>query len=124
MSAWIHRTAKQMELPQPVAFELDLCSTEAVTNIITYAYEGTASHRIRLRLQQALGRVVIEIEDDGKPFNPLEFPPVPRFTSLDDAPLGGRGIHLIRSLMTECSYQRSDGKNVLTLAAQLPAQSG
>ena len=44
-------TAKQMELPQPVAFELDLCSTEAVTNIIAYAYEGAASHCIRLRLQ-------------------------------------------------------------------------
>jgi serine/threonine-protein kinase RsbW len=67
---------------------------------------------------------VIEIEDDGKPFNPLEFPPAPLVSSLDDAPLGGRGIHLIRSLMTECSYQRNDGKNVLTLAADLPAQSG
>jgi len=124
MSAWIHRTAKQMELPQATAFELDLCSTEAVTNIIAYAYEGAASHCIRLRLKQAQRRVVIEIEDDGKPFNPLEFPPAPRITSLDNAPLGGRGIHLIRSLMTECSYQRNDGKNVLTLAAQLPAPSG
>jgi serine/threonine-protein kinase RsbW len=118
MSAWIYQTGKLMELPQALAFELDLCATEAVTNIITYAYDGAASHRIRLRLGQALSRVNIEIEDDGKPFNPLEFPPAPPVSSVEDAPLGGRGIHLIRSLMTECKYHRRDGKNIFTMVSR------
>jgi anti-sigma regulatory factor (Ser/Thr protein kinase) len=124
MSEWIRRTGKLMELPQALAFELDLCATEAVTNIITYAYEGSASHCIRLRLMQARSRVDIEIEDDGKPFNPLEFPPAPPLSSLEHAPLGGRGIHLIRSLMTECKYHRRDGKNILTMVTRLPAPVG
>lgn len=121
MSAWIYRTGKLMELPQALAFELDLCATEAVTNIITYAFEGSARHGICLRLEQARSRVNIEIEDEGKPFNPLEFPPAPPVSCLEDAPLGGRGIHLIRSLMTECKYHRRDGKNILTLVTRLPA---
>ena len=121
MSEWIHRTGKLMELPQALAFELDLCATEAVTNIITYAYEDAASHCIRLRLKQAGGRANIEIEDDGKPFNPLEFPSAPPVSSLEHAPLGGRGIHLIRSLMTDCKYHRRDGKNILTMVSRLRA---
>ena len=118
MSAWIYQTGKLMNLPQALAFELDLCATEAVTNIITYAYDTAASHCIRLRLRQARSRVNIEIEDDGKPFNPLEFPPAQPVFSLEDAPLGGRGIHLIRSLMTECKYRRRDGKNIFTMVSR------
>lgn len=121
MSEWIHRTGKLMKLPEALALELDLCASEAVTNIIAYAYEGSASHCIRLRLKQARSRVDIEIEDDGKPFNPLEFPPAPPVSSLEHAPLGGRGIHLIRSLMTECKYHRRDGKNILTMVSRLRA---
>ena len=124
MSQWIYRTGKLMELPQALAFELDLCATEAVTNIIAYAFEGSASQGIRLRLKQAQSRVNIEIEDEGKPFNPLEFQPPPPVSSLEDAPLGGRGIHLIRSLMSECRYRRRDGKNILTLVTRLPAPVG
>jgi serine/threonine-protein kinase RsbW len=119
MSAWIHQSGKLMGLPQALVFELDLCATEAVTNIITYAYEGSASHCIQLRLKQEQSRIDIEIEDDGKAFNPLAFPSPPPPSSLERAPLGGRGIHLIRSLMPECAYRRHGGKNILTMVSRL-----
>lgn len=116
MSAWIHRTGAVMGLPDAILSDLDVCAAEAVHNIISYAYDDAASHRIVVRLTHAQSHVDLELEDDGHPFNPLEFPPAPPVSSLDQAPLGGRGIHLIRGLMTECKYRRSEGKNILTMA--------
>lgn len=124
MTEWIHRTGKLMELPNALLFELDLCATEAVLNIITYAYDDSASHRIHVRLRQAQSHVDLEVEDDGRPFNPLEFPPAPSASSLEHAALGGRGIHLIRRLMTECKYRRRGGKNILTMISRLRAPVG
>ena len=115
MSAWIHLMGKGMELPETVLSDLDLCATEAVQNIISYAYDDSACHRIHVRLSRAQSQVHLEVEDDGVPFNPLEFPPAPIASSLERAPLGGRGIQLIRGLMTECRYRRHNGKNILTM---------
>jgi serine/threonine-protein kinase RsbW len=124
MSAWIHQTGKRMGLSDALGADLDLCANEAVTNIISYAYEDSARHQISVRIRQVPGRVDLEVEDDGKPFNPLEFPPAPLGSSLEKAPLGGRGIHLIRGLTAECKYERRDGKNILTMVSRLRAPVG
>ncbi len=119
MSVWIHVTGKLMELPDAILSDLDLCAAEAVHNVIAYAYEDSSPHRIHVRLSREATRVNLEVEDDGTAFNPLEYPPAPSVSRLEQAPLGGRGIHLIRGLMTECEYRRHDGKNILTMARAL-----
>ncbi len=124
MSAWIRQTGRLLALPAALASHLDVCASEAVINIIHYAYDDSANHRIHLRLSQGQGQVDLEVEDDGRPFNPLEYPPPPLVTRLEDAPLGGRGIRLIRGLMSECRYHRRDGKNILTMVMRPPAAAG
>ena len=120
MSTWLQQASRLLALPDVVASELDVCANEAVTNIINYAYDDAASHRIKVRLTQISDQVDLEVEDDGKPFNPLEYPPQ-KPTTLALAPLGGRGILLIRGLMSECRYRRQEGKNILTMVLRSPA---
>ena len=112
MSVWIHRTGRLMGVPDAVLSDLDLCAAEAVTNIIDYS----GCHWIRVRLIPGQGQVDLEVEDDGKSFNPLVYAPAPAAASLEQAHLGGRGILLVRGLMTECSYRRRDGKNIFTMS--------
>jgi anti-sigma regulatory factor (Ser/Thr protein kinase) len=118
MSAWIHRTGQLMGLANALESDLDVCANEAVLNIINYAYDDSGDRRINIRMRREQDHVDIEIEDDGKPFNPLEFPPLTPASSIEQAPLGGRGIHLIRSLMSACTYQRREGKNILTMSSR------
>ena len=40
VSAWVHDWAEQQHLPERIAQNLDLCSAEVVTNIMTYAECG------------------------------------------------------------------------------------
>jgi len=115
LAEWLHAAAKPMQLPDEVLSDVDHCAAEAVHNIIAYAYSDAAVHLIRVRMTGEPDRVILEVEDDGVAFNPLEYPPPLPVSRLEHAPLGGRGIRIMRALMTECSYRRERGKNVLTM---------
>lgn len=115
MSEWIHVAARSMELPDEVLSDIDHSAAEAVHNIIAYAYSDSDSHLIQVRLTREADHVNLEIEDDGTPFNPLEYSAPTPVSRLEKAPLGGRGIRIMRGLMSECSYRRQDGRNVLTM---------
>ena len=121
MSEWLEESIRGRGLPESLAFRFDLCANEAVTNIISYAYADGAPHEISLRLFRDGDAVCLEIEDDGAAFNPLQRPEHAQPASLEDADIGGLGVDLIRSFMSDCRYVRRDGRNVLTLAAGIEA---
>jgi len=116
VSAWLHAAGGLLKLSDTVIAELDVCAAEAVHNIIAHAYEDSLRHRIQVRMDRVTDGVRLEIEDDGLPFNPLDYPPLEPAARLEEARLGGYGIHLMRSLMTECRYRRENGRNILTMS--------
>ncbi len=119
MSAWLEESGAGLGITAPQRFEIDLVANEAVTNVISYGYPGGRQGDIELRLAVADGRVTLEIEDDGKAFNPLEADARHAPEGLDDAQVGGLGIHLIRMTMPDCEYRRDAERNVLSLHAPL-----
>lgn len=101
---------------QPDAiFSVNLALDEVVTNIIRYAHDDGRQHPIVVRLTLEPGVLTVEVEDDGRAFNPLEAPAPDLHASIEDRPIGGLGIHLVRSVMTSVEYQREDGRNLLTM---------
>ena len=56
-----------------------------------------------------------QFEDDGVPFDPTIVPEPEPWTSLEDAQIGGVGLHLMHSYADRLEYERYDGKNILTL---------
>jgi hypothetical protein len=81
LQRWVETLSVRMELSQKAAFQLDLVLSEAVTNIISYAYEDESDHVIVVRLiNHRANAIVIELIDDGKPFNPLAVE-IPQFSS-------------------------------------------
>ena len=61
------------------------------------------------------GGLCLCIEDDGKPFNPVEFEAPDMSCSIEECKIGGLGIHIIRKLMDDICYERCEDKNVLKL---------
>ena len=107
--------ARQHQLPPAVVQAADLALEEHLTNVMAYAYEDAAPHEILVRLTIESGRMQIEVEDDGRPFNPLTRPPVDTSAPLEERPIGGLGIHLIRRFMDEVDYRREAGRNILRM---------
>ncbi len=115
MSDWVGEWARQCGLADNIARKLDLCSTEVVTNIISYAYDDHAEHMIALRLRQQNNLLTLEVEDDGKPFDPLQVRAETPVTSLEDPRIGGCGIPLVRRFSDAAAYRHVDGRNCLVL---------
>ena len=89
---------------------------EILNNIISYGYEDQGEHEIGILVNLSSGRLVVQITDDGIPFNPLGTDPPDVTASLGDRKIGGLGVHLIRSMMDEVSYRRHVNTNVVTFA--------
>jgi anti-sigma regulatory factor (Ser/Thr protein kinase) len=101
-------------LPSKVAFDLNLALDEILTNVISYGYDG-GEHLINIRGAVADEIITIEVEDDGRPFDPLATPEPDLNAALDERPIGGLGIHLVRKLTDQQEYRRHEGKNLLIL---------
>jgi anti-sigma regulatory factor (Ser/Thr protein kinase) len=111
--------ARDNNLPAKVLQAADLALEELVTNVMEYAYDDARAHEILIRLDIDQGSLLIEVEDDGKPFNPLLNPEVDTSVPMDEKPIGGLGIHLIRRFMDEVNYRREAGKNILSMRKRL-----
>lgn len=98
-----------------VAHAINLSVDELLTNTISYGYDGDGPHSIDVRLAAADGAVTVTLSDDGRAFDPTEAEEPDIDAELDDRPIGGLGIHIVRMLMDNVSYERVDGRNVLTL---------
>jgi serine/threonine-protein kinase RsbW len=94
--------------------EAQLALEEACTNIIMYAYPS-GDGMIYVSVEAADGVLKITIVDQGVPFDTENHAAVLPTGRLEDRPVGGLGIYIIKRLMDEVSYERRDGKNILRL---------
>lgn len=115
LSTWVADLSTRFELSMQASFRLDLVLTEAVTNIIENAYTDGIDHKIFIEVEPALPLLKVQIHDDGRPFNPLDYPEVVQPKNLTEARVGGLGIHLIRSYAEDCRYERRGQENWFTI---------
>ena len=110
-----------MELPKKCLFEINLGLDELFTNIISHGFEDGSEHQIKFTLAKDEETLVVQVEDDGKPFNPLDVEGPKVCRDLDSVHIGGLGIHLIKNMMDDIDYQRTEGKNRLILKKSIVA---
>ena len=112
-SAWARSLAEDAGLPEERVYAIDLCIVELVTNIVDHGYrKGPGA--IRIDLELAHGAAILTIVDQAPAFDPLAVPTPAVPLSLDDAPVGGMGIPMVRSTTDRCRYERRGGHNVFT----------
>ena len=98
-----------------VVYACSLALEEVVTNIIRYAHADPGAHEIRFGARLTADHVVLEFTDDGREFDPLAAKPPDLRPPPEERPIGGLGIHLVRKLAEEIEYERTGGKNRLTI---------
>ena len=92
-----------------------LALDEAVTNTILHGYDDDADHEITVRMALDAGVLTLEVEDDARPFDPLQAPAPNLDLPIEERPIGGLGIYFVRTLMDDVEYQRRGDRNVLTM---------
>ncbi len=111
--------AAEHRLAAAVRQGADLALEEHVTNICIHGSEAGKPVNIRVKLAVERECFSVEVEDDGPAFNPLTRPEVDISLPLEQRPLGGLGIHLIKKFMDELDYRREGGWNIFTMRKRL-----
>ena len=106
-------------LTSDVIMEAQLVLEEAVANSMNHGFTDDADHRVEVRIAIEGQNLILEVTDDGIAYDPLARPPVDVDAPLEERPVGGLGVHLIRSLMDDVTYERIDDRNCLRMRKSL-----
>lgn len=113
---WLDQALAAGALPDRLENAVRLCLEEAVMNVVMHGHGEGEPGEIVVTLGHGPGSLWARIADRAPPFNPVaaELPPARR-PSLQEGPLGGRGLRLMRRFAQDLHYERRDGQNLLTL---------
>jgi len=122
LASQVERFGEAHGIPSGAVFNLNLALDELITNTVSYGYEDDAVHAILVSLTLEDDKLTAEIEDDGRPFDPLSEAPEPDLDAdLDDRSVGGLGTHIVKTFMDDVSYSRDGNKNRIILTKSLAA---
>ena len=111
ITAAVDELAESEDWSPTLTFRVNLVLEEFGINVIKYAHKE-GDHDFEITLFSEPETLTIEITDDGVPFNPLEDKPTPDTSApMDERPIGGLGLHLVRSMTEEIRYERENSRN-------------
>lgn len=115
LADFVDMVCEEVGMDMAVAIQMNLAMEEAVVNVMSYAYPADTVGDVTIEAVTIADQLQFTITDCGTPFDPTAKAEVDTTLSAEERPIGGLGIHLVRQLMDSITYERIDGKNVLTL---------
>lgn len=111
---FVARCAEEVGVAAGRQVGLSVALEEAFVNVCNYAYPD-APGDIELLCSFVGNDFVLEISDQGVPFDLLSLAEPDTTAAIEDREIGGLGIFLLRKFTDEVSYRRENGCNKLTL---------
>lgn len=115
LAEFVETIAQEKKLDHSLTMDLNLALEEAVSNVMLYAYPKGADGLVEVEALLDKNKLTFILSDSGKAFDPTAAPKADITASADERPIGGLGIHLVRTIMDAVSYQRKGGKNLLKM---------
>jgi serine/threonine-protein kinase RsbW len=94
---------------------LNLVLEEMVSNVIFYAYPEGKCSDIELVAESHGKELTFVLTDRGKEFDPTAKEDADPDVNPMERDIGGMGIYIVKNIMNEVTYQRLEGKNLLTM---------
>lgn len=122
LESFVEQICEDLNLDMKLQSQLNLALEEAVVNVINYAYPAGKDGKIRLHVSSNGVEICFTLSDAGQPFDPTLVPEADTTQSVEERPIGGLGIFLIRKIMNEVSYRYKDNQNELTMIKNINIQ--
>lgn len=114
VTEFVRSGAREADLPELQMRQLELLIEEIFVNISRYSYPENAPGSVTVRYAvPRSGELSIEVEDQGIEFDPLAAPAPDLALDLEQRPIGGLGILLLKTFAGSLSYRREEGWNRL-----------
>ena len=103
-------------LPRGALSGFALAFDEILTNIASYS---AARQPIQVRVVIMPDEVRALVIDDGVPFDPLRLPPPDVTSGIEDRPIGGLGLYLVKKIMDRVGYERREPYNYFSFSKRI-----
>jgi len=115
VTEFVRKGAREADLPELHTRQLELLIEEILVNIWRYAYPEGGSGTVMVTYSiPRPGEMDLEVGDQGVEFDPLMTAPPDLTLDLSRRPVGGLGVHLLRSFARSLNYRRQRGWNRLS----------
>jgi anti-sigma regulatory factor (Ser/Thr protein kinase) len=115
ITLFVRQGAREANLPASRVGELDLLVEEIFMNITRHSYPSGLPGPVSVTYSvTGPGELSVEFGDQGIEFNPLTVDPPDLALDLDQRPVGGLGVFLLKAFAHSLSYRREQGWNRLT----------
>jgi len=103
-----------------LVFPVNLCLEELITNTILHGLQEAKNRFIRVRMYLSDAWLEISIKDDAPPFDPFVDVVAPDIDlKVEDRPIGGLGVHLVKTLMDDARTYYDGSGNLIVLLKTL-----
>ena len=115
LNTFMKSVNQELGMEKSLSLKLILAVEEAVVNVMDYAYPNGIEGEVNIEVIATSDRLKYIVTDQGIAFAPTDVMKADTKLSVEERPIGGLGIFLVRSLMDSINYERVNGKNVLTM---------
>lgn len=123
VAQFIEEIGEELGLSMELQMNLNLVMEEMVTNVIFYAYPEGDVEDIELLAKSDGKELTFVLSDQGKEFDPTAKEDADLDVNPADRELGGMGIFIVKNIMNKVTYQRLEGKNLLTMTKGIEDES-
>ena len=123
VAQFVEEIGEELGLSIELQMNLNLVMEEMVTNVIFYAYPQGEVADIELLAKSDGKELTFVLSDQGKEFDPTAKEDADLDVNPADRELGGMGIFIVKNIMNKVTYQRLEGKNLLTMTKGIDDQS-
>ena len=112
---FIEEIGEELSLDMELQMNLNLVMEEMVSNIIFYAYPEGVEATIELSAECDGKELTFVLSDQGRAFDPTLKENFDMDVNPAERELGGMGIFIVKNIMNQVTYQRLEGRNLLTM---------
>jgi serine/threonine-protein kinase RsbW len=115
VNQFVEEIGEELNLDMELQMNLNLVMEEMVSNVIFYAYPEGKTAEIELLAESNGKELTFVLSDQGKEFDPTLKDDANPDVNPAEREIGGMGIFIVKNIMNEVTYQRLEGKNLLTM---------
>ncbi len=119
VNQFVEEIGEELGLDLEMQMNLNLVMEEMVSNVIFYAYPEGSNAEIELLAESDGKELTFVLSDQGKEFDPTAKEDADTDINPIDREIGGMGIFIVKNIMNKVTYQRLEGKNLLTMKKEI-----